>query len=334
MIRRAAILLIVAAGGCASSNRAVVEWTANGPVWPPPPEQPRVRYLGQIAGDLPPAEPKGLLSRVLFGPEPKSRLVTPMAVAVHAAGQRVAIADPNAGGVHLIDVLNSTYDFRPHRNDPPELFTTPTALTWLHDTLFVADAAGHVAALAADGRSQTFGREHLLRPAGIAANPAQGAIYIVDAGKHSVLVYEPSGRLLQTIGSRGFASGEFNFPTHIALGPTGELTVSDSLNFRVQRLTANGLPLHNFGRKGDAAGDFALPKGVAVDANGNIWVVDAQFENVQAFSPDGQLLMAFGGEGARPGEFWLPAGLTIDAQNRMWIADTYNRRVQIFEILQ
>lgn len=123
------------------------------------------------------------------------------------------------------------------------------------------------------------------------------------------------------------------YPAHATWSADGTAAVSDGMNFRVQRFSAEGVWLGAFGRKGDAAGDFALPKGIAADGRGNVWVVDAQFENVQAFGPGGELLMALGREGHGPGEFWLPSGACIDGRERLWIADTYNRRVQVFQLL-
>jgi DNA-binding beta-propeller fold protein YncE len=330
-------LLAFAVTGCASA-RPTWDLTPRGPVWPAPPETPRVQYLNELRG----TEGFTASSRfgssfreALFGPAAPVQLVTPHAVSAHPTKPVVAVADSNAGRVlvfdwakHEVTILEST----PGANEPPG---APVGVAWLGESLVIADAKHHcLIVAAADGSRWSFGGDQLRRPSSVAVGPAGDRIYVSDAAAHAVFAFAPSGELLFRAGSRGNASGEFNFPSQIAANHDGTLMVADSLNFRVQRLTPEGAPVSAIGRKGDAAGDFALPKGVAVDADGNIWVVDAQFENIQAFTPEGSLLLDMGGEGQGPGRFWLPAGIDIDRENRMWVADAYNRRVQVFQILR
>jgi DNA-binding beta-propeller fold protein YncE len=276
----------------------------------------------------------------LYGPDKPSRIVSPYAVAVHADGNRVAVADTNGKCVHLFDLGKRVYTRKDACGDPAQGFECPVGVAWVGDALWVADSKLHaVAIIETFGPGKLIASDRLKRPAGIAYCPTNELCYVCDAGAHAVLVFDRQGRFVMQFGSRGAGLGQFNFPSHVACGPKSPggraevLVVVDSLNFRVQRISLDGKALGAFGRKGDAAGDLALPKGAAIDANGNVWVVDAHFENVQAFTPDGKLLMAFGREGQAPGEFWLPAGICIDSKGRIWVADTYNRRVQAFELM-
>jgi hypothetical protein len=332
------LLTAVAAGGCAGR---VVDPLAAGPLakrWPPPPDEPRVRYLGQLTGSEDFHEgprPDRFLKELIHGPQAPTLLVTPMAVAVGADGWRVAVADSNTPRVHLFDLERKRHRLLPTAKqspDPP--FECPVAIAWVGENLWVADSQrGAVGVLAPNGALRWVGDGALKRPAGMAWDAQKGRCYVADAAAHRVVVFDAGGRVVDGWGTRGAGPGALNFPSHIAsAGPEG-LVVADSLNFRVQRLAADGAFLSAIGRKGDAAGDLALPKGVAVDASGNIWIADAQFENIQAFTPDGKLLMGLGREGNGVGEFWLPSGLCIDATNRLWVADSYNRRVQVFQLL-
>ena len=329
------LILPLLIAGCAGRSEGIVQWSPTGRSWPPPPERPRVRFLGQIAGEIEAARARNFWSELFYGPPPSPRMITPQAVAVDERGNRVAVADANAGGVHLFDLNTDGYEFLSDRPETDSLLHTPVALVWHGAVLYVADAgAGCVIAFDDEGSLTAIGKGELIRPAGIAVDGQGDTILVSDSAAHQVVQFSFDGRLRGRLGRRGSGLAEFNFPTHLACAPNGDLVVSDSLNFRIQRIAPDGTLLRSFGQKGDAGGDFALPKGVGVDGDGNIWVVDAQFENVQAFNEEGALLMAFGGEGHDPGEFWLPAGLAIDANNRMWIADTYNRRIQIFELLR
>lgn len=325
------------AGGCAQPTPMVLVPAAVALVWPKAPEPPRVRLLGEIPA-APPARRERTIgefwSGVFFGSPPPKRMMNPYAVAVHADGNRVAVADVNAGCVHLFDLARQTHTWREACGPGQEAFACPVGVAWAGDTLCVADSQRHaVALLEAGGGGRWIGGDALKRPAGLAHCARNDLLYVTDAGAHAVVALDRAGRVAMRFGTRGAGPGQFRLPAQIACGAGDEIAVADSLNARIQRFGLDGSPIGAFGRKGDAAGDFSLPKGVAYDPEGRIWVVDAQFENVQGFSADGRLLLAFGQEGRKPGEFWLPAGICIDVSRRMWVADSYNRRVQAFELV-
>jgi DNA-binding beta-propeller fold protein YncE len=348
-------VLLLAGAGCRQPAMSFLAAPEPAIVWPPAPDEPRVRYVGSLTGseDLGIRKSLGeVWDELIFGPKPPSRLVSPQAVAVDAAGNRVAVADVNGKCVHVFDLAARAYaplvavgtpggSTRAPTSRPDgagaggDLLESPVAVCWAGDTLWAADSRLHgLAVFGPRGASRWVGLDRLKRPAGMAYCPSNQLCYVCDAGADRVLAFDAAGQVVLEFGSRGSGPGQFNCPSHIACGPDGSLVIADSFNGRLQRCGVDGAPIGQIGRKGDAAGDLALPKGVAVHPGGSIWVVDANFENVQAFTPEGQLLMALGREGHGPGEFWLPAGLCIDSQKRMWVADTHNQRVQVFAILQ
>jgi 6-bladed beta-propeller len=137
------------------------------------------------------------------------------------------------------------------------------------------------------------------------------------------------GKVLQTIGKRGTADGEFNFPTELRLdGPN--LLVVDAMNFRIQVFDLAGNFQYAIGKIGDSNGAIFRPKAVSVDSEGDIYIADALWGVVQVFNRQGQLLYYFGSKGARAGEFQLPAGMMIDQDDRIFVVDSFNRRVQVF----
>jgi DNA-binding beta-propeller fold protein YncE len=310
-------------------------------VWPAPPDRPRIRWIGELRGEADLHAPRSFLRALgdaVTGPPPPVRFGAPMAVDVD--GMRVAIADPAApggAGVHLLDLDARTFATIRDTIDGP--LQHPIDVAFDRDAILIADAA-RAAVFRAAGEGHPAGRftsAELARPTAIARDPATGRWFVVDSGAHAVAAFDPSGRRTARFGGRGADPGLFNFPTGIACAAPNQestLVVTDAMNFRVQRLTADGAPLSEFGRKGDGAGDFSLPRDVALDSQGHLYVLDNQFENVQVFNRDGQLLMAFGQEGDGPGQFNLPSGITIDARDRIWIADTRNRRIQVFQYLR
>jgi DNA-binding beta-propeller fold protein YncE len=277
----------------------------------------------------------GLLTRmkaVLFGTDP-AVLVRPTSVAKNRAGVLV-VTDASVPAVHLFDL-----ERREHRQ------LDGAAASLLRSPVGVAiDDAGHVyVSDSLRGRVFEFderdelvgelGEGQLVRPTGLALDPAQQRLYVVDTVACRVVVFDRAGHEIGSFGRRGVGPGEFNSPTFVTVAPDGTVGVSDSLNFRVQRFRPDGTLIASFGLPGDGAGHFARPKGVAADTNGRLYVVDAAFENVQIFDPKGTLLLHFGGPGNGPGEFLLPSGLFMDSTNNIWVADSFNRRIQVFRLL-
>lgn len=312
-------------------------------VWPPPPDVPRIRYLGAITGERSLGiRPRGLaaLRQAITGETQEIRFSTPTAVAV--IGSRALLVDREHRAVYAIDLADPS---APPASSRPAVRRLAAAdqvgLRWPIDVaagpqrFAVCDAENRrVTLLAPDGaRVGSFGPEFLQRPAAIAWNAATREWWALDAAAHAIVVCDPAGQPLRRIGRRGAGLGEFNFPAGLAAREPHGVAVADAMNFRVQLFEPDGAPRLAFGEKGDAAGDFSLPRDVAFDSQGNLYVLDSHFENVQIFDPRGRLLMAFGQEGGGPGEFSLPSGITIDEHDRIWIADTYNRRIQVFQFL-
>jgi len=319
--------------GCASATREIFPTVFPPIVWPPPPDAPRVRYVGELRGE----ESLGVrstglaaLGEAFAGPRSKAAFIRPCAVAV--AGDVVFVADTGLAGVHRLDLAQRTYALL--RGAPGERMKAPIDVATAGERVVVVDRGR--AALEWFDVSGTWRRTEkhpeLAAPVAVAWDAVRGGLWLTDAAAHAVFALRDGAAPMKVAGGRGGEPGQFNFPCAVA--PSRDAAfVADSMNFRVQVLDANGRPASAFGRKGDAAGDFALPRDVALDSEGHVYVLDNQFENVQIFDPQGRLLMAFGRGGSGRGEFSLPSGITIDARDRIWIADSYNRRVQVFQYL-
>lgn len=174
----------------------------------------------------------------------------------------------------------------------------------------------------------------LQRPTGIAYSLISKNIWVVETGAHRIAVLNEQGELIKTIGRRGNASGEFNFPTSIWIDKSDKAYVVDAMNFRIQVFNAQGEVLSAFGEAGNATGYFARPKGIATDSYGNIYITDALFHTVQIFDISGKFLYQFGEQGTGKGQFWMPSGIYIDDENYIYVADSYNSRIQIFKFVK
>lgn len=319
----------------AASLQSSLSMAIETPVWPPPPETARYRYLGALRGERDVLAKPGFLKRLatfVFGEGAEHMLVRPHGVAVAADGT-LAVADPGLPGVHLFQRERSEY--RLIHPDGDAAMTSPVGVAFTPaGTLLVTDSSAPAVFEFSRAGSllRRFGAGRLKRPAGIAVDPRDGRIFIADTLAHRIVRFNAKGEWLGEIGARGDGPGAFNFPTHVALDRDGRLVVTDSLNFRIQVLDESDAAQRQFGRHGDHLGDFSKPKGVAVGEDGRIYVVESYFDHLLVFDRAGRLLLPIGGNGVGPGEFNLPAGVATHG-DLVYVADSYNQRVQIFRVL-
>jgi DNA-binding beta-propeller fold protein YncE len=131
-------------------------------------------------------------------------------------------------------------------------------------------------------------------------------VWVVERNHGQIMKFTNDGKLLQTIGQKGFRSD----------------TGADNTDFG-----SNGWKLVTHG--GDP---FNMPAGIAVNDAGEIFIADGYANaRVHKFAADGTLIKSWGSPGSAPGEFNLPHGCWIDRKGRLFIADRENDRVQVFD---
>ena len=107
----------------------------------------------------------------------------------------------------------------------------------------------------------SFTHEDFKEPIDIAIDH-DGQVYIADNGVGSVLVFESSGKLLRTIGSRGTGKGQFKDISALTIAPNGNVLVADS---RIQVFKPNGDYVHEIYPQGKGKGRYG---GLICDSNG------------------------------------------------------------------
>ena len=137
-------------------------------------------------------------------------------------------------------------------------------------------------------------------------------------------------RSLAIWGEVGSNPGQFSSPHAVALDQQGNLYIADTLNNRVQKLSAAGDPLAQWGTTGQRAGEYRSPHALTINASGQVLVADTLNHRIQKFSPEGEPLAHWGEQGARPAQFRSPSGVAADADGNIYVADTGNHRVQKF----
>jgi len=301
------------------------------PAWPPPPDEPYITYVRSISGPADvgakPATLSRLASWVIGGLPDSAGLVKPFGLALDEAGN-LLVTDTGAGAVCCLDP--SRKKWLRWESIGKTRFQIPVAIARSGQTFFVADSGlGKVIAFSEKGKLLFEVTRELERPSGLATHADR--LFIADAQRHQIVVFDTRGVYQSKFGQRGGAPGEFNYPTHVATDASGRVYVTDSLNYRVQVFDAAGKFERVIGSAGDGPGHFSRPKGVATDQSGHVYIVDALFDNVQIFDGAGRLLLNWGEAGSDPGQFWLPNAIVINRQNEIFVADSYNHRIQVFQ---
>jgi streptogramin lyase len=327
----AGLVLSLAIVSCSSAPPKVEEPPL---AWPEAPDPPRIAYVKSFSRPDEAGIDRGFLERladVILGAS-DARIVRPMAVL--ALNGAVFVADPGARGVHRFDIAQGRYDLIGEesggglpspvglaKGSAGEVFVTDSALAAVLVIRPGAKAAARVPLPA------------MAQPTGIAFDPANGRLFVVDTRAHRINVFNRDGSPHASFGQRGTGDGDFNYPTQLWRDARGRLYVTDSLNFRIQILDGNGRFVGKFGQAGDSTGDFMRHKGLATDRFGHVYVVDALLHAFQIFDDSGRLLLSVGELGRKRGEFWLPAGIFIGDDDMIYVADSYNQRIQVFRYI-
>ncbi len=131
-------------------------------------------------------------------------------------------------------------------------------------------------------------------PWGIAVD-ASGNVYVADTWNHRIQKFDRQGKYLLSWGASGLVSvddpagaGYFYGPRGVAVGPDGNIYVTDTGNKRVEIFTSEGQFVRQFGGSGSAAGQMEEPVGIAVTSDGQVVVADTWNGRIQLFSKEGQ----------------------------------------------
>jgi sugar lactone lactonase YvrE len=183
---------------------------------------------------------------------------------------------------------------------------------------------------------RSWGEACFTRAHGITIGP-DDTVYCVDDNGHAVSRFSLDGTLLGVIGPAGTPSDTgvdyalegiydrtatiqrsappYNRPTKAAIGPGGDVYVSDGYgNARVHRFSPDGELLASWGEPGSGPGQFRVPHSICATPDGRVCVADRENDRIQVFTPDGRLL-----------EIWdhlqRPAGLACDRAGLIYVAE-------------
>lgn len=305
-------------------------------VWPLPPEQPRIQYVGQLSTEADIGKSEGFFSRMtnrLAGT--KSSVIglqRPHDVYVDD-GTRFFVSDGARGKVLLFN--SDTHEATIIGEGGAGNLRKPMGLGGDgRGTVYVADASGsRVVAYDRDGvYLNAYGGEEVLHnPVDVAADADRGLLHVVDSYLHQVVTFSiETGEVLNRIGRHV----DDLAAKRTALGEVWEGGIHGAVpDAPVEGPTSHAgtMPRDLVGNRGSAEGEFRYPAFVAVAPNGRIYVSDQMNFRIQAFSPEGEFVHQVGQIGRTPGSFSRPKGIGVDSEGHVYVADGLFNNVQVFD---
>jgi len=198
--------------------------------------------------------------------------------------------------------------------------------------------------------------------AGFAESPAQfstpygvatdwdGNVYVADSANHRIRKITPAGvtTVFAGSGTGQFGDGtgtnaSFNFPYAVAVDSAQNVYVSDSINYRIRRITPAGVVTTLAGSgsaattNGTGAGaSFNLPRGITVDLSGNVYVGEQNGQVIRRITPGGVVTILAGTAGTTgstdaigtSASFNRPFGVVADSFGNVYVSDTNNHRIR------
>ncbi len=300
---------VVAVAGCQSApkaGRALV-------FFPAPPAAPRVQFLTWANGADELESKRGGFETFVLGEEPTVKRAIQKPYGIAARDGVVYVCDTKGLSLCRLDFRNRSFSVvgssGPGRlRKPLNIVIDPLGYKFVVDS----DRKQVVVFGPDDAYVTAFDVPPPCHPVDVALY--QNELYVLDNDESCQIVVldRVSGKLIRQFGSSGGEPGQFKIPNAIAVSPDGFVYVSDTHNWRIQKLTRDGQPVWVKGEPGYKLGQFGRPRGIRVGPEGIVYVVDGATEIVQMFDPEGQTLMRFGGPGEAPGALGLPSTLAVD----------------------
>ena len=145
---------------------------------------------------------------------------------------------------------------------------------------------------------------------------------------HTVVKFDPDGKVLMTIGTPGIAGNPpdaLTEPCSIVVAPNGDLFIAEGHSgqqpnaapdtvARISRFTKDSKFIRSFGRLGSGPAEFKTPHDVAMDAEGRLLVADRGNYRIQILEQDGRFIAEWKQFG-RPSGVYLRDGLIYVADS-------------------
>ncbi len=213
-------------------------------------------------------------------------------------------------------------------NGPGELNDPADAVMDSEGNLYVVDTWNHrIQKCLANGEWQLnwASGTDFYAPRGIAVD-SNKKVYVANTSQHNIKVFNSTGKLLATWGSKGTAREQFHDPVGLAIGPDGNLYVADTGNHRLKVIGPGGQVLSVFPIP-DLDGEAFNETFVSVGPDGKIFLSVPQLNHILVLNTDGSIFSRFGKKGGGPEELFYPTGILVDESQSIYISDSLNHRI-------
>ncbi|MBV8845553.1 MAG: SMP-30/gluconolactonase/LRE family protein, partial [Bryobacterales bacterium] len=191
------------------------------------------------------------------------------------------------------------------------------------------------------------------QPRGVAVD-SSGNLFVTDTGTN--YIYKVAGNKITTFagnGSVGFSGdgnsatgAQINRPSSVVVDSSGNVVFTDSLNYRIRKITTSGTistvvgnGITSYSGDGGAAQNALLsaPAGVAVAPGGIVYIADTNNQRIRMIAANGTISTVagngtpgFSGDGgaAASAQLSFPSGLAIDNAGNIYFSDTASQRVR------
>ena len=148
---------------------------------------------------------------------------------------------------------------------------------------------------------RSFGEGPVRQSPARGAHRSRGQHLGGDGSTHIVVKFDPPGKVLMTLGTKGQAgkwdeaagTRLLNQPNEVAFGRNGDVflvqghTPGAMGDPRVFKFDKNGKFIKKWGGKGTDPGKFDVAHGIVISPKGQLWVTDRENQRIQIFDQDG-----------------------------------------------
>jgi tripartite motif-containing protein 2/3/tripartite motif-containing protein 71 len=161
----------------------------------------------------------------------------PTGIAIHPINKRVYVSDSSN---YRVQILNSDLTahnmFGSEGSDKGEFYCPRGIAFDSKQNVYVGEERSNtcIQVFTAEGEHlQWLGDTKLNRPFDVCFD-SNDIAYVCDTDNHRICIFDSSGKLLRSFGTKGKSSGQFKGPFGITVDKNGLLYVSDHYNGRVQ----------------------------------------------------------------------------------------------------
>ncbi|HEX2910365.1 MAG TPA: 6-bladed beta-propeller [Chloroflexia bacterium] len=171
---------------------------------------------------------------------------------------------------------------------------------------------------------------------------------VLDSLNGRVQRFDKNGTFLSKFGSIGAGDGQFTLaqyesgPGGIATDEDGNIYVTDTWGYRIEKFDKNGTFLAKWGNGQDTKGQAQLdqqyptsfygPRSIAYDkSTGELYITDTGNKRIVVYDKNGNFKRQFGTGGSGPGQFDEPDSIVISPDGKLYVADMRNKRIQVLD---